>query len=68
MARFRIQDIRTIEKSPTSPGTLKHKLGEMLVSSHSAAAKVEGFNLETGEYRIVLQGTLDKEESRFDEP
>ena len=67
MARFRIQDIRTIEHSPTSPGTLKNKLGEMLVSSINATAKVEGFNLDTGEYRIVLQGTLDKEESKFDE-
>jgi len=67
MARFRIQDIRTIEHSPTSPGTLKGKLGEMLVSSINASARIEGFNVETGEYRIVLQGTLDKEDSKFDE-
>ncbi len=67
MARFRIQDIRCIENSPTAPGTLKNKLGEMLFSSINCTAKVEGFNLDTGEYRIVLQGTLDKEESRFDE-
>ncbi len=67
MARFRIQDIRTIEVSPTSPGTLKTKLGEMLFSSINATARVEGFNPETGEYRIVLQGTLDKEESRFED-
>jgi len=67
MARFRIQDIRTIERTPTAPGTLKNKLGEMLFSSISCTAKVEGFNLETGEYRIVLQGTLDREDSRFDD-
>jgi hypothetical protein len=67
MARFRIQDIRSIEHSPTSPGSLKSKIGEMLVSSINATAKVEGFNIDTGEYRIVLQGTLDKEESKFDE-
>ena len=36
-------------------------------SSINATAKVEGFNIDTGEYRIVLQGTLDKEESKFDE-
>ncbi|HET9480744.1 MAG TPA: hypothetical protein VFP98_03230 [Candidatus Polarisedimenticolia bacterium] len=68
MARFRIQDIRTVEHAPTSPGALRSKLGEMLISSINASARVEGFNLETGEYRIVLLGTLDKEESKFDEP
>ena len=67
MARFRIQDIRTLERSPTAPGTLKNKLGELLFSSIDATAKVEGFNLDTGEYRIVLQGTLDTEDSKFDE-
>ena len=68
MARFRIQDIRTLERSPTAPGTLKNKLGELLFSSIDATAKVKGFNLDTGEYRIVLQGTLDTEDSKFDEP
>ena len=67
MARFRVQDIKTIENSPTAPGTLKNKLGEMLFSSINATAKVEGLNLETGEYRIILQGTIDKEETKFDE-
>ena len=67
MARFRIQDIRSLERSPTSPGTLKNKLGELLFSSINSTAKLEGFNLDTGEYRIVLQGTLDREESKFDE-
>ena len=66
MPRFRIQDIRSVEVTPTSPGTLKNKLGEMLFSSINATARIEGFNPETGEYRIVLQGTLDKEETRFD--
>lgn len=68
MARFRIQDIRSLERSPTAPGTLKNKLGELLFSSIDATARVEGFNLDTGEYRIVLQGTLDTEDSKFDEP
>ena len=67
MARFHIQDIRCIEQAPTAPGTLKNKIGELLLSSINARAKVEGVNPETGEYRIVLQGTLDKEESKFDE-
>jgi hypothetical protein len=66
MARFRIQDIRSVEVSPTSPGALKNKLGEMLFSSINATARIERFNPETGEYRIVLQGVLDREESRFE--
>ncbi len=67
MARFRMQDIRTIEKAPTAPGTLKNKIGELLFSSVNCTAKVDALNMDTGEYRIVLQGSLDKEESKFDE-
>jgi len=67
MARFRIQDMRGLERTPTSPGTLKSKIGELLFSSVNCTAKVETLNMETGEYRIVLQGTLDREDSKFDE-
>ena len=67
MARFRIQDMRSLERTPTSPGTLKNKLGELLFSSINATATVEGINMETGEYKIVLLGTIDREESKFDE-
>lgn len=62
MSRFRIQDLPTLESSPTSPGTLRMKLGELIVHSVSAAAKVESVNRETGEYRIVLRGTLDQDD------
>jgi hypothetical protein len=68
MARFRIQDMRSIERSPTSPGTLKNKLGEMLYSSVNATARVERIDTRTGAYTIILQGTIDREDSRFDEP
>ncbi len=67
MARFKVQDLASIEKTPTSAATLRNKLGELLISSISCTARVEGLNLETGEYRIVLQGSLDKEDSKFDE-
>ena len=66
MARFRIQDIKTLEESPTSPDMLSKKLGAMLTSSVDMTATVEGMNRSTGEYRIVLQGKLDKEDSKFD--
>jgi hypothetical protein len=68
MARFRIQDMRSIEKSPTSAGSLKNKLGAMLYSSVSASATVERIDPKTGAYRIILQGTIDPEESGFDDP
>lgn len=67
MPKFRMSDIGTIEKAPTSPASLRNKLSDMILSSVSARAKVELVNQDTGEYRIVLQGTLDRDESRFDE-
>jgi hypothetical protein len=66
MPRFRIQDVSTLESAPTSAGSLRAKLGEMIVNSTVCRARVENVNAETGEYRIVLQGTLDREETRFD--
>ena len=61
MAHFKIQDIRTLEASPTSPAQLSTKVGEMILSSKNISAKAETVNAETGEYRLVLQGTLNKE-------
>ena len=37
------------------------------VNSTVARAKVDAINPETGEYRVVLQGTLDREEGKFEE-
>lgn len=67
MARFRMDDFRTLERTPTSPATLRRKLEEVILSSTTARARVESMNPETGEYRVVLQGTLDQEVSRFDD-
>jgi len=67
MARFRMQDIRSVERTPTAPGTLRNKLGDLLISSVNCTAKVDALNTETGEYRIILQGTIDKEDTKFDE-
>ncbi len=68
MAKFHINDFRTLEKAPTSPGALQAKITEMLLHSFNSRAKVESVNKETGEYRIVLQGTIDMEATKFDEP
>ena len=67
MARFRMEDLRTIENSPTSPSTLRGKIGQVILSSTQARAKLESINPETGEYRVVLQGILDREATRFEE-
>lgn len=67
MPRFRIDDFDLLEASPTSASTLRTKLGEMLLSSTSARVKVENANTMTGEYRIVVHGTLDLEKIPFEE-
>ena len=67
MPKFHIQDIKSLENSPTSPASLRNKVGEMILSSTTARAKVEAINPETGEYRVVLQGTLDREDTKWDE-
>ncbi len=68
MPRFRIQDIQLLENVPTSPGSLRSKLGEMIVNSTTFRAKVDSLNPDTWEYRIVLEGTLDKEDTKFEQP
>jgi len=66
MSRFRLEDFPLLETAPTSAAGLRAKLGEMLVSSTSARVKIESINPKTGEYRVVLQGTLDTEKVPFD--
>ena len=63
MPRFRLQDLPALESSPTSPATLGAKVGELIIHSVSAAAQVEMLDRETGEYRVVLQGTLDLDDT-----
>jgi len=62
MLRFRLQDLPTLEASPTSPAILRAKIGELIIHSVNAAAQVEMLDRETGEYRVVLQGTIDLDE------
>jgi hypothetical protein len=62
MARFNLQDLSALEASPTSPATLRAKIGELIIHSMNAAAQVEMVDRDTGEYRVVLQGTLDLED------
>jgi hypothetical protein len=55
--------LSAIERTPASPSALSAGLWDVLSHSISSRAKVEGFNSETGEYRVVLQGTLDLDEN-----
>ena len=67
MARIHIHNLRSLENAPSSPANLRNKLTEVILNSSVARAKVEALNPETGEYRVVLQGTLDREETGFEE-
>ena len=59
MAKFTFNDFRSLEKCPTSPNQMQTGISCLVFSSVNTKAKVEVCNPETGEYRIVLQGTLD---------
>ena len=64
MARFNIQDVHALENIPTSPASLSAKLGDMVLNSTVCKATVDSINTETGEYRIVLQGTIEAAEKK----
>ena len=66
MTRFRVHDLKSLEVKPASPGAMRSKLNEMIVNSTVCRAKIESINQETGEYRVVLQGSIDREDNRFE--
>lgn len=59
MPRFNLHDLHSLEAAPSSPGALRARVGEIIIDSTTCRAKVESVNPETGEYRVILQGTLD---------
>ena len=61
MKRFLVHEFPSLEGSPSSPNSLTSKLSAMIDSSTVTRVRVEGINHETGEYRVVLQGSLDLE-------
>jgi hypothetical protein len=63
MPKMLPESLSAVERSPASPSALSSGLWDVLSHSISSRAKVEGFNIETGEYRVVLQGTLDLDET-----
>ena len=67
MPRFSIADFSSIEAAPTSPYSLRSKFDYLVNSSTNWKVKVESINHETGEYRIIFQGTLDCQDTKFDQ-
>ena len=59
MPRMASDRLNAIERSPASPSALSSGIWDVLSHSIASRARIEGFNYETGEYRVVLQGTLD---------
>jgi len=63
MPRMDPNALSAIERTQMSPKALSTGIWDVVSHSISTRAKVEGFNVETGEYRVVLQGTLDLDET-----
>ena len=59
MARFHVEDILDIEEFPDDHASLTARLGEIIDNSMNIRAEVEALSAETGEFRVVLSGTLD---------
>ena len=60
-------DFEEIGKLRSSPHTLRYKIGDVILCSTVVRARVEAANPETGEYRVTLQGTLDREGGKLKE-
>jgi hypothetical protein len=63
MPKMLPESLSAVERSPASPSALSSGLWDVLSHSISSRVRVEGINIETGEYRVVLQGTLDLDEA-----
>lgn len=61
MSRFNIEEFTSLGRASTTPEMLRDKLGAVISSSTTCKAKVEAIDPDTGEYRLVLQGTIGKE-------
>ena len=68
MPRMDPNALSAIERTQMSPKALSTGIWDVVSHSISTRAKVEGFNAETGEYRVVLQGTLDLDETSTTKP
>ena len=63
MVKFNINDLEVIRSANFSTSSLKRQIGSVLENTGNCRAIVESLNRETGEYRIVLQGTLETQDN-----
>lgn len=61
MPEFSLEDVAAIGSAQRSPRKLNDQLWGVLSHSLFARISVESCDRETGDYRVVLQGTLDVE-------
>lgn len=64
MPKFTYDDFYTFEKSSTTPTEIEDSISNLMVSSMDTRAKLDAVNQKTGEYRIILQGTLNIDKDR----
>ena len=64
MANINPSQVKSIESTPANnPKAVHQALGNIVLSSSTCRCKVENVNPNTGEYRIVLTGTLTNQPS-----
>lgn len=64
MANINTSQVKSIESTPANnPKAVHQALGNIVLSSSTCRCKVENVNPNTGEYRIVLTGTLTSQPS-----
>ncbi len=62
MLKWSIENPQRENEPPMEEGDDKHRLVESLFNSSNCKCKVASINPTTGEYRIIIQGTLDPTE------
>ncbi len=59
MAKMNVEELEKLNLLSMSSETLKKHLMKMITNSSQCRAILESINQDTGEYRIVLHGTLE---------
>lgn len=61
MKTFNIDELELMKNNRVPQNAIEQELNKMLTHSNGCRAIIESLNRKTGEYRIILQGTLSKE-------
>lgn len=62
MEKFYTRDFDLLEHIPSSSNALREKIGNILKCSKNWTANVSNIDKVSGNYQIILQGTLKKNE------